>query len=165
MKPILIRKIWMLMIAVLLPLWPAAAADMDSDQLIYSNFNIGAVQNNPKYYPAYDAGGENVFLHSITTYHWNGGMGSEPGTISIYDWNADLIGAWPVQGQNNNTYWTTFPDIVLEKGTRYYFADSDPATWSHNTESADVGFIELRGILSEDHDTSTLPPSSKSARA
>ena len=160
MKPKLIRKIWMLMMAVLLPLWPAAAADMDSDQLIYSNFNIGAVQNNPKYYPAYDAGGENVFLHSITTYHWNGGMGSEPGTISIYDWNADLIGVWPAQGQNNNTYWTIFPDIVLKKGTRCYFADSDPETWSHNTESADVGFIELRGIPSDNQDMSTMPPSS-----
>ena len=140
------------MMVMLLSLWPAKAADMDS--LLYSNFNIGSVQSNPEHKPDYLVGEKDIFLHSITTYHWNGGWGAEPGSISIYDAANNLFGTWPAQGENKDTYWVAYPDIVLKKGNHYYFADSDPNTWSHNSESAYTGFIELRG---DGEMTSMLP--------
>ena len=42
-----------------------------------------------------------------------------------------------------NANWDIFPDITLQAGHLYHIVDSDPATWSCNEDSADIGFVEL----------------------
>ena len=84
---------------------------------------------------------------AITTYHWNGGSGAEPGRIALMQGN-EKIGIWEAAGREGsgaqNVNWDVFPDIVLKPG-EYQVYDSDPETWSCNEASGYAGFVELRG--------------------
>lgn len=146
------KRIFALLLAsaFLLALLPAAlAADVSDYPIYYSNFNTYAVENGPEYYPDFWVEDENLLVQSVTTYHWNNGYGIKAGTISIYDWDDNLIGTWKATGRAssgvNNVYWDVFPNITLKAGVRYYIVDSGTKTWSHNSGSDNKGFVEIRG--------------------
>ena len=65
--------------------------DVNEYPLVFSTFNVGAVQNRPGYYPDFSVDGSGLLVQSVTTYHWNYGSGKEPGSISIYDWDDNLV--------------------------------------------------------------------------
>jgi hypothetical protein len=91
--------------------------------------------------------------HQITyvyTYHWNGGRGSQPGTIALRKADGTVFGPWRVttrsgQGGAPNVYWEASPNLVIPAGT-YTVVDSDPATWSQNAQSGGKGFAIIKGF-------------------
>ena len=130
------------------------ASDPEEYPVIYSNFNTGGTLDGPTgaatFMPDVD-----ILLKSVTTYHWNGSRGSDPGYISIYTSGGGHTGTWQASARSGyldapNVYWDVFPNVVLKAGTLYYIEDSDTATWSCNAESDYIGFFELRGIPSEE---------------
>ena len=120
--------------------------------IIGSNGNIYAVQDGPGYdLPVcFDT---DVYVQSISTYHWNSGNGAVPGTISIEDEDGNVLGTWEAVGRMGyldapDAYWDVFPNIMLEADTWYYIVDSDNDTWSYNSESQG-GMVEVRGYVFE----------------
>lgn len=127
----------------------AQAANAEDYPIVFTTFNASGVENNPEYYPDFTVGGSDLLVQAVTTYHYNHGSGKTPGTISIYDWDDNLVGSWSAVGRGaSNWYWDVFPNVVLKAGQRYYIADSDPETWSHNSASENTGFAEVRGTNS-----------------
>ena len=99
---------------------------------------LAAVQNGPTASSTYDFDTD-VLLIKLSTYHWNGGRGSNPGTIGLIDQNGVLYGPWRVAGRAShdghpNVYWDTLPNAPLPAGS-YTILDSDGATWSMNSET------------------------------
>ncbi len=112
---------------------------------INKNAVLSGARHCPVYTPAKD-----VKLCALTTQHWNGGLGALPGVIRIYDitdGGSELLGTWEATARDEsdveNANWDIFPDITLHAGHLYHIVDSDPATWSCNEDSADIGFVEL----------------------
>ena len=147
-KPIVILLLVSLIAAFSLA--AASAEGIDSYPLLATNFNVYGVKNLPEYYPDFRTDKAAFLVQAITTYHWNGGRGAAPGSISLYDWDDNLIGSWQATSRGGsgakNVYWDVFPNIVLEQGKKYYIIDSDPSTWSANDQSGGAGFFEIRGI-------------------
>ena len=142
---------FMLAALFLFALWPAPAAqaaDVGDYTVYFSNFNKYNVKSDPEYAPGFWVEDENLLVQSISTYHWNGGRGMNPGTISLYDWDDNLIGSWKATGRAgsgvNNVYWDVFPNLILEPG-HYYVMPSSRKSWSCNDESKNAGFVEIRG--------------------
>lgn len=131
----------------------ASNQDPEDYPICYSNFNDHEVTDknhvDGKYYvPDFTVEGGDLTVKFLTTYHWNGGEGDTPGTISLYDWDDNLIGEWEAEGRSGsgaeNVNWDVYPDITLEKG-HYYIVDSGTDTWSFNKQSNYYGFAEVRG--------------------
>jgi hypothetical protein len=55
-----------------------------------------------------------------------------------------------------NAYWTVYPNVTLPAGT-YTVIDSDPATWSHNAESSNRGFVRVEGYPADASQSANLP--------
>jgi hypothetical protein len=88
-------------------------------------------------------------ITELMTYHWNAAKGKAPGTISLKDTNGKIYGPWqatssPGSGGVLNAYWKITPNIDLPAGS-YTVIDSDPATWSQNTETKGVGMMWVKG--------------------
>lgn len=114
-----------------------------------STVNKNAVISGARHCPLYTPEND-VRLSAVTTQHWNGGMGAVPGVIRIYDvtdGDEELLGSWEATARDEsdaeNVNWDIFPDIMLQAGHTYHISDSDPATWSNNQESDEIGFVEL----------------------
>lgn len=142
------RKLVSLFLAVMLLCIPSYAAGLEDYEVVIGNFNTGGVQNEPEYYPYFTLKGEGLYVHSITTYHWNGGNGAAPGKISIKTGDGETVGTWQASGRLGNTYWDVFPQMELGEG-EYYITDSGVSTWSWNGESKQRGFTEIRGYYTE----------------
>ena len=122
---------------------PVYAQSVDDYKLLSSTFNTDAVQNGPDVYAKFTIP-QTLRIDALTIYHWNGGRGSKPGSISIYDADTETqIGEFLAYGRNGNTYWDCFPEIYLGAGS-YYVKDSDWATVSYNS-GAPGGMVEVRG--------------------
>ncbi|MBQ7265067.1 MAG: S-layer homology domain-containing protein [Firmicutes bacterium] len=127
--------------------------------LLSSNFNPDAVQNGPTKKASFSSTNY-LHLKAVTVYHWNGGQGATPGTISIYDAGSDaVVGTFLAEGRLNNTYWDCYPDVILAPGS-YYIKDSgwDTASWN---SGAPGGMMELRGTWYEDDPSADVPQSNK----
>ncbi len=117
--------------------------------VIIETGNIGGVQNNPNCRPEFSI----AVPHRITlirNYHWNYGKGAPGGTISLRKQDGTVYGPWQTstgsgQGGAQNINWTASPNIVLPAGT-YMVIDSDPATWSQNSQSKGCGFTRIEGF-------------------
>ena len=149
-KRTLILLAALLMLISVFPASPAVAADVSDYPIYFTTINTAGVNNNPEYYPDFTVGNSDLLVQAVSTYHWNYGQGSTPGTISIYDWDDNLLGTWNAagrggQGGAQNVYWDIFPNITLKAGQQYYIVDSDPETWSCNSVSGNQGFVEIRG--------------------
>jgi hypothetical protein len=82
-------------------------------------------------------------------YHYFNG-GALPGTISLKHSDGTIYGPWQTwglvgQGGVTNAYWAFYPLVKIKAGT-YTVIDSDPSTWSHNSESNYSGFTWIRAM-------------------
>ncbi|MBO5999606.1 MAG: hypothetical protein J6P87_07945 [Lachnospiraceae bacterium] len=124
------------------------------EEVLWTNFNTAAVHNGAPVSITLNVEDE-VRITSITTYHWNGGKGEEPGSISIWT-GGEQVGSWEASARSgsgaDNVLWDVYPDIVLKAGRAYDFVDSSPATWSCNSGSDNDGFMEVRGWFTSDEE-------------
>jgi len=115
---------------------------------IFNNWNTGLVENSPTCNPSFEIS-EPHLISYIDTYHWNNGQGTSPGgTISLKKEDGKTFGPWTVMAQSgsgvDNVWWISHPDAVIPAGT-YTIIDSEPQTWSKNSESNDCGFSKVEG--------------------
>ena len=115
---------------------------------VFDNNNIYAVGNRPTQ-PTQFTIAKPYVITSILNYHWNGGRGAMPGTISLRSNDGSTFGPWPViatagQGNAPNVYWVCQPNVTLAAGT-YTIIDSNPATWSQNSASFGSGMSVVKG--------------------
>ena len=93
---------------------------------------------------------KDIKLCALTTHHLNEGNGAVPGYIRIYDvtYGEDkLLGTWKATSRDEdgaqNVCWDIFPDITLQEGHIYHIVDSAPETLCSNSESEEIGSVEL----------------------
>lgn len=86
----------------------------------------------------------NTTITQIMTYHWNGGKGSNGGTIALKDQNGKIYGPWVVSVRNR-VYWEVNRQIELAPGT-YTVIDSEPSTWAQNAASGGKGMVTIKGL-------------------
>jgi hypothetical protein len=120
---------------------------IESNTAIFDSWNTGSVDNNPTCSPIFTIY-EPQMITYIDTYHWNYGQGtSSSGTISLQNENGETFGPWAVEAESAsnvaNAWWTAHPNVVIPKGT-YIIIDSEPETWSQNSESP-CGFAKVEG--------------------
>ena len=146
-------KIRILLILLIFALPASALPVFAEEELLWTNFNTGAVQNGPKLYSGapMKKDTEPVLITKVRTYHWNNGNGAPAGTISICeDELNNVIGTWQAVGRSKdgrqNVYWEALVDCVMYPGHNYFVKVSDKASWSYNAES-EGGFYELYGIF------------------
>jgi hypothetical protein len=139
---------------LLLLLSPSLARAAD----LYNNTNTGAVSNNPAGKSAFGLTC-NAHITQLVTYHWNGGRGAKPGTISLQsNQTGKIYGPFAAQGtpgSNNapNVNWVANVSLDLPGGKgltglatqSYIVIDSDNATWSMDAGSGYRGFVIVRG--------------------
>jgi len=87
---------------------------------------------------------QSYFLTYILTYHWNGSKGTPAGTISLRDSSGKVYGPWQAKLESG-VYWTADPETAVPAGT-YTVIDSDPGTWSQNSETGGRGITHAKGI-------------------
>jgi hypothetical protein len=84
----------------------------------------------------------------LATYHYNGGNGAAPGTITLQGPGGLTLGpftATGVAGQGGlNEAWVATPNVIVPAGT-YTVIDSGLDTWSFNLGSNYSGFVRLWG--------------------
>lgn len=84
------------------------------------------------------------------SYHYNDGKGKIPGTLGLKDQNGRTYGPWQTtdpKGQSGvpSVYWLlTIPNggVDLPAGT-YTVVDSNPSTWSYNSETGNCGVVAI----------------------
>jgi S-layer protein (TIGR01567 family) len=116
-------------------------------KVIYDSWNKIVVQNSPTCSPIFTIS-EPQMITYIDTYHWNNGKGTtSDGTISLKNGDGETFGPWIVKPESAsgvaNVWWISHPNEVIPAGT-YTIADSDPETWSKNSESP-CGFARVEG--------------------
>ena len=146
-----LRKISAAFIAstvLVMPLGSFMAASAYGDaEVVFSNENHLAVIQGDVVFPTFTPD-EDIEVYSISTYHQNESEGTIVNTISVYD-DEELIGMWEAVNLSGKydvpeEEWFCYPrGLVLEAGHTYKFVDSDPDTWSYNTESDGCGFIKI----------------------
>jgi hypothetical protein len=110
---------------------------------LFNNWNTAAVSNGGTE-PSFSTGGQAYCLISISTYHYNGNSGGTPGTIGLQS-EAGTLGPFVASGSQSNEDWTvtlSSSEPAIINGT-YACDDSDPSTWSQNSESAGQGFCRV----------------------
>lgn len=119
--------------------------------LLFDNWNTSPVANGGTA-ATFDTGGKAYCINETATYHWNGGAGSAPGTISIAQAGKTLA-TWQAVGQApdgspGTINWVAnipagSPPVVV-RGT-FTCRDSSAATWGQNAASKHVGFCRVWG--------------------
>jgi hypothetical protein len=89
----------------------------------------------------------------ITTFHWYGGNGANPGAIQIEKMDGGYQKSWPASGARDFTgsrtvYWVIEPNERLEPGT-YYVNAIPKATWSCNKRSQLKGIVKVEGYAAD----------------
>jgi hypothetical protein len=123
----------------------------DSGTVIFDTWNTGAVDNNPTCSPFFVISQPHMITY-IDTYHWNGGQGAAfGGTISLQNGNGETFGPWSVEAKPasgvDNAWWIAHPNVVIPEGN-YMIIDSQPKTWSMNSESP-CGFAKVEGYAAQ----------------
>ena len=129
-----------------------------SELKVFDNTNPEAVENGG-ISPFFNVpAGKAYRLVSIQTYHWNYGQGEVPGKLGIEDGDGNRKEwlATATSGYNNvqNVNWkvdVNEPVVLQDINGPYKVLDSDPETWSHNSQTRGAGFaiVWLR-LLSRD---------------
>ena len=136
---------------------PAYSCSSGPQQKLLNNSNVFGVLNGGKP-PTFSTHGKAYCLVSITTYHWNNGLGKKPGTIGLKAVSGvggagARLGPFKATGSSGqggapNVNWTvTIPagKVVALDGT-YACSDSNPSTWSQNQASGGKGFCIVYGV-------------------
>ncbi|HEX7626668.1 MAG TPA: PKD domain-containing protein [Gaiellaceae bacterium] len=124
--------------------------------------NGGGVLNGARQ-PSFITRGKPYCLVSITTYHWNNGLGKLPGTLGLSgpSGNVGPFKAKSSSGQNGapNVNWfvnlSTAKPVVIN-GV-YSCVDSDPASWSQNPQTHGTGFCIVVGVSAVKSGTAAPP--------
>lgn len=117
--------------------------------VIFDNWNIDGVSNNPYSNPSFTITSPHMITY-IDSYHWNDGFGTTaPGMIYLVKDDGFEFGPWQAEGQpgmNNvpNAFWIVHPYTVIPAGT-YMILNSDRETWSQNSASGGCGFSKVQG--------------------
>lgn len=127
------------------------AVESKESKVIYNSWNLGSVDNSPTCSPLFTID-EPQMITYIDTYHWNYGQGAPGGTISLRAGDGTLHGPWGAEtsqdgGNVPNGYWIVHPNEVIPAGS-YTIEDSDPDTWSRNSESP-CGMAKVEGYAVE----------------
>ena len=119
-------------------------------EIIFDNGNIGTVQNGPSNPTTFTIPITRHITYVSDYHYFNNGV--LPGTIAFKHSDGTIYGPWQTtgmlgQGGVLNAYWICYPNIDIKAGI-YTVIDSDPSTWSQNSESNYCGFtyIEARII-------------------
>lgn len=120
-------------------------------KVIYNSWNLGSVDNAPTCSPFFTID-EPQMITYIDTYHWNFGQDATGGTIGLRGGDGTLYGPWETEtsqdgGDVPNGYWIVHPNEVIPAGS-YTVEDSDPETWSKNSESP-CGMAKVEGYAVE----------------
>jgi tetratricopeptide (TPR) repeat protein len=121
-------------------------ADTKKEDKIFDNGNIGGVSSGPPN-PTQFTFTQATVITRIENYHYFNG-GKKPGTIGLRNNSTGKVyGPWQAygligQGGVQNAYWAVLPNIELPAGT-YTVIDSDPPTWSYNSQSKGCGFTTI----------------------
>jgi hypothetical protein len=129
---------------------PTPTLPAGNERAVFDSMNGYGVGNGPTAPATFTIGQPHV-LTSITTYHWNDGRGTQAGTIGLRDAAGRVFGPWavagsPGQGGVPNAFWMAQLNITLPAGT-YTIIDSEPATWSQNSQSGNRGMSTVKGYL------------------
>lgn len=128
------------------PAVPAAPAGPVGGEL-FDNTNTSEVQNKPTGEVLMLVAGT-VHVTQLQTYHWNGGKGAKPGTLTLKSLSGPTYGPFPAKGVASgnvaNANWVADVNLTLTTGT-YQLIDSDLATWAQNAQTHGVGFAIIRG--------------------
>lgn len=129
--------------------WVKESPASNKSGVLYDNGNIARVYNQPTQSTIFRLNRSSI-ITLIQNYHWNNAQGSHSsGAIALRDASGRVYGPWPTvgtpgQGGVPNANWTARPNVQLPAGT-YAVIDSDPATWSQNSESGSSGFSRIEG--------------------
>ncbi|MGB3008316.1 MAG: carboxypeptidase-like regulatory domain-containing protein [Chitinophagaceae bacterium] len=112
-------------------------ADATKEEKIFDNGNSGNVSSGPTR-PTSFVLSKTTYITRIENYHYFNN-GTKPGTISLQNNKGQKFGPWQaygILGQSGvqNAFWVVQPKIQLPAGT-YRVIDSDPSTWSYNSQS------------------------------
>jgi hypothetical protein len=110
---------------------------------IFYNGNELTVFNSPTAATVFSTTGS-YKITLINNYHWNNGQGKPAGTIALKNSGGQVFGPWTVIVRSN-VYWEVKPNEIIPAGT-YTVVDSDPATWSQNSQSNGQGMSTVMGI-------------------
>jgi hypothetical protein len=89
-------------------------------------------------------------ITQLITYHWNGGRGERPGTLTLISrttgarFGPFAAGGSSGQGGAPNVNWTANVNLNVPAGA-YEVFDSSVPTWSWNVGSSDNGFLKVEG--------------------
>ena len=124
-----------------------SSGQSDSGTAIFDSWNTGAVDNSPTCSPILTISKPHMITY-IDTYHWNYGQGTTSGgSISLQNGDGEIFGPWSVEAESAsgvaNVWWIARPNVVIPKGN-YLIIDSQPETWSQNSESP-CGFTKVEG--------------------
>jgi hypothetical protein len=124
-----------------------------SGEVIFDSWNTGAVNNGPTCSPILTISKPHMITY-IDTYHWNYGQGTTSGgTISLQNGDGETFGPWQVEAESAsgaaNAWWIARPNVVIPEGN-YIIIDSQPETWSQNSESP-CGLTKVEGYPVEAH--------------
>jgi hypothetical protein len=145
----LMRLIYTVFILLLVLMTSAQCQQTTKNIEIFNNRNIGGVDNSPSCNPSFTIS-QAYYITYIDTYHWNSGSGTTAGgTIGLRSEVGTEYGPWqtettPGQGGVPNANWFAHPNETIPAGT-YTIIDSDPSSWSQNSESNGCGFSKVEG--------------------
>lgn len=130
--------------------WTGTRAGAESEEtLILETPTLATVYNGPTAPTVFTLESQ-MRISRIRTYHWNHGQGMTPGSISLRDSAGNTYGPWQAYGEPGmggvpDAYWVVEPDVVLPPG-RYEVVDSDPSTWSQNSDTGGRGVTWVYAI-------------------
>lgn len=116
---------------------------------LFDNGNPKGVRNYPTATSIFTLSSPHLITR-ITTYHHNFSKGGKPGTIGLKDAQGKMYGPWRTLSKNPDgtppwRYWTAAPMVVLPPG-KYRIVDSNPETWSQNSDSGGRGIAWVDGV-------------------
>ena len=143
--------------------------DDHTSNVIYNSWNKDTVDNGPTCSPFFTID-EPMTITYIDTFHWNYGEGAPGGTIGLRDGDGTVHGPWQAEssregGEVPRGYWIAHPNEVIPAGS-YTIEDSDPDTWSRNSESP-CGFAKVEGYAVDSttpHESDIPAPETASAK-
>jgi hypothetical protein len=125
------------------------------------NYNGYAVHNGPQYYPlvqiANPGGGQIVFINELVTYHWNNGAGAPGGTLKLETLSGNVVATGYAFGTSTDWQAYVSPPVSVAPGN-YMLVDSDPSTWSANSQSQNAGFARVFGYYAQTNPTPAPAP-------
>jgi len=114
---------------------------------VFGQDTCSSVYNNPPNPTSFTIS-EARTITKIGTYHWNDAKGVTPGTIGLRDQDGNVWGPWQAvglygQGGVPNAYWVAYLRPFELPAGSYTVIDSDPYTWSYNSESGNSGIVSV----------------------